>query len=233
MPRRSTAIPSYVRLFDAWREQGPTYDPPEEELERFFALSLDMLCVAGMDGYFRRVNPAFERILGYSSEELVARPFLDFVHPDDRERTLTEMAQLTSGVPTITFENRYRCADGSHKCLAWTSMPVPGDGLLYAVARDVTEQKQLVTAAAETEIATQRLAVLQATMRTVHDIVNNFLNNVLLIRDDAEGLLPPESLASFDRMIGETAAKLKALGDLTTVTEQPTALGPCIKYDAG
>jgi PAS domain S-box-containing protein len=192
-----------------------------------------MLCVAGMDGYFRRVNPAFERILGYSADELVARPFIDFVHPDDRERTLREVARLTTGVPTVCFENRYRCANGSYKDLAWTSMPVPEDGLLYAVARDVTEQKRLVATAAEAEIAAQRLAVLQATMRTVHDIVNNFLNGVLLIRDEAEGLLAPDSLALFDHMIGETTAKLKILGDLTTVTEQPTPIGAYIKYDGG
>lgn len=219
-----------IRLFHptgAWRE---TFTPLEEELERFFSLSIDLLCIAGFDGYFRRVNPAFERVLGYSADALVARPFLDYVHPDDRAQTLSEMEKLRGGVPTVAFENRYRRADGSYVWLAWTSMPVRDDGLLYAVARDMTEQKQLMARVAEAEIAAQRLAVLQATMRTVHDIVNNYLNSVL-VRDQADGVLPPDSVALFDRLIAETTAKLTALSDLTTVTEESSPAGARIKFE--
>ena len=112
----------------------------EEDLNRFFSLSLDMLCVAGLDGYFKQINPAFEEILGYTKAELFAQSFLSFIHPDDVVATLTEMDKLSQGVKTIAFENRYRCKDGSYKWMQWSATPY--EQLLYAVARDITERKQ-------------------------------------------------------------------------------------------
>lgn len=100
----------------------------------FFALASDMLCVAGVDGYFKAVNPAWSRTLGFTSNELLAAPYLDFVHPDDRAATVAEASKMASGSPTVHFRNRYRCKDGSYKWLAgprrprsWTapSMPAP------------------------------------------------------------------------------------------------------------
>jgi diguanylate cyclase (GGDEF)-like protein/PAS domain S-box-containing protein len=112
------------------------------DLERFFNYALDMLCIAGTDGYFKKVNPAFTRILGYSAEELLQHPFSEFVHPDDRFDTVAETGKLSSGDPTLSFENRYRCKDGSYRDLHWTSYPEASTGLLYAIARDVTELKR-------------------------------------------------------------------------------------------
>src|SRR5437667_11748538 len=89
----------------------------EEDRERFFTLSLDMLCIAGFDGYFKRVNPAWEPTLGYTTEELLAEPFLSFVHPDDRERTASEAAKLGTGMETIRFEERYRRQGATYR---WT-----------------------------------------------------------------------------------------------------------------
>jgi PAS domain S-box-containing protein len=114
----------------------------ESELQNFFGLSLDFLCIASADGYFKRVSPAVTGILGWSVEEFLSRPFLDFVHPDDVPATLREVErQVQAGERVMHFENRYRHKDGSWRVLSWRSMPQP-DGLMYATARDVTETKQ-------------------------------------------------------------------------------------------
>jgi len=110
----------------------------EEILDRFFTLSLDMLCIAGFDGRFHRLNPAWQRTLGYTVEELTASPFLDFVHPDDRAATIAEMQKLFTGEDTVSFENRYRGADGSYRWMLWTATPYARDQLIYAAARDIT-----------------------------------------------------------------------------------------------
>ena len=114
----------------------------EEEMGRFFSLSPDMMCVAGFDGYFKRVNPAWHRVLGYSSEELLSLPYLEFVHPDDRTPTTTEAGNLIGGGQVIAFENRYRAKDGSYRWLEWAAVPYPDERVIYAVARDITERKE-------------------------------------------------------------------------------------------
>jgi PAS domain S-box-containing protein len=101
-----------------------------------------MLCVAGFDGYFKRLNPSFERVLGFTKEELLSEPYLNFIHPDDHDATITENKNLSTGSHTLAFENRYRCKDGSYKWLLWAATPFPADGLIYAAARDITRRKQ-------------------------------------------------------------------------------------------
>ena len=128
----------------------------EEERDHLFEFSLDLLCVAGLDGYFKRVNPAFEETLGYSSKELLAKPLVEFVHPEDRAATMSQMEGLSRGVRTAYFENRYLRKDGSQVWLAWKAVPVVEEGLIYATARDVTERKR-----AEEELR-RREAILRA-----------------------------------------------------------------------
>jgi PAS domain S-box-containing protein len=114
----------------------------EDERDRFFSLSLDMLCIASSDGYFKRLSPAFTRTLGWSVEELLAKPFLAFVHPDDQAATLAEVErQVGQGLPVLDFENRYRHKDGGWRTLSWKSAPQP-DGTMYATARDITERRE-------------------------------------------------------------------------------------------
>ncbi|MGH9592192.1 MAG: PAS domain S-box protein, partial [Bryobacteraceae bacterium] len=114
----------------------------EEVLDRFFTLSIDMLAIAGYDGYFKRLNPAFERTLGFTTDELTASPFLDFVHPDDRAATVAQMQGLTAGHTTISFENRYRARDGSYRWMLWNATPFEQQQLIYAAARDITDRKE-------------------------------------------------------------------------------------------
>lgn len=114
----------------------------EAERDRFFTISLDMLGIAGVDGYFKRVNSAFERTLGYTAEEFLSRPWMEFVHPDDREAALKAANKILGGESTVNFQNRYMCKDGSIRWLDWSVVPYPPEGLVYAVARDVTEQRR-------------------------------------------------------------------------------------------
>lgn len=113
----------------------------QEELDHFFTLSLDLLCITGFDGNVRRLNPAWEATLGYTTEELIGRPLMELVHPDDRARSSAEREKVVSGVEVTAVENRFRCKDGSYRWLLWNAASLPEQGLIYAAARDVTERK--------------------------------------------------------------------------------------------
>jgi PAS domain S-box-containing protein len=110
-----------------------------EELDQFFKVTLELLCVANTDGYFLRLNPSWERIFGHTRKELMAKRFLDFVHPDDLEQTRQALSTLATQLILVSFENRYRCKDGTYRWLEWTA--TPAGNLIYAAARDVTEKR--------------------------------------------------------------------------------------------
>lgn len=114
-----------------------------EERDRFFALSMDMLSIVHLDGRFQRVNPAFQKVLGFSEEELLSMSVFGLVHPDDLAKTVVEYQKLAIGEPTRYMENRLRCKDGAYRWVAWSYFPVPEDGLLFGVGRDTTERRQL------------------------------------------------------------------------------------------
>jgi PAS domain S-box-containing protein len=124
----------------------------EEEIEQFFNMTGYMICVATLDGYFTKVNDSFERTLGYSRQELLSRPYLDLVHPDDKEKTTAIVEKnLILGEQVFGFENRYRCKDGSYKWLSWASRPVVDRGITYAIAYDITDRKLAEQAVKETQ----------------------------------------------------------------------------------
>lgn len=110
--------------------------------QRFFDLSIDMLAVLGFNGYFRRLNHAWQTTLGFTPAEMMSRPFIDFVHPDDRERTLSQNRDVRGGGRARLFENRYVCKDGSYRWMLWNARPDPERQMIYAVARDMTARKQ-------------------------------------------------------------------------------------------
>jgi PAS domain S-box-containing protein len=121
----------------------PSSPTPDQLAEhRFFELSIDMLCFARFDGFFQHLNPAWETTLGYTIAELTSRPMIEFVHPDDRERTLAQNREVRSGGHAVHFENRYRCKDGSYKWLLWNAVADLDRETIYSVARDITRRKQ-------------------------------------------------------------------------------------------
>src|SRR5688572_6165472 len=132
--------------------------------DRFFTLSIDMLCIAHFSGYFKRLNPAWETTLGFTREELQSQRMFEFVHPDDRERTLDQNRRVRSGEQAVAFENRYRCKDGSYRWLLWNATADLDHQLIYSVARDITERKQ-----AEHE-REQLLRELQAALAEVREL---------------------------------------------------------------
>ncbi|WP_377478428.1 MAG: PAS domain S-box protein [Microcoleus anatoxicus] len=111
--------------------------------ERFLTLSLEMLCVIGFDGYFKLIDPTTTKILGYSEAELLAKPFIEFVHPEEREATFKKVESIAASNCTIDFENRHCCKDGSYKWISWTISPALEDELMYAVGRDISGCKPI------------------------------------------------------------------------------------------
>ncbi|MFP6882721.1 MAG: PAS domain-containing protein, partial [Roseibacillus sp.] len=160
-------IESRHRLIEARKEA----EAANEQLNAFFQLSLDLLCIAGSDGYFKRINPACTETLGYCEEELLTDPFLDFVHPDDQEATIGAMEQLAGGHEVTRFENRYRHKDGHYLWLEW-SAAASGDKLIYALARDVTQRR-----AKEVEIHDAKMAA-EAANRAKSEFLANMSHEV-------------------------------------------------------
>src|SRR5438552_3447409 len=162
--------------------------PTHEESSLLFQLALDMMFIAGFDGYFKVVNPACQRVLGYSPKELTSKPWLDFVHPDDVEATIRAGDTLGSGTEIIRFQNRYRAKDGSYKWLSWMSQPYVERQTIYAVARDITEIKQtqleLERSQMEAEAATRAKSEFLANMS--HEIrtpMNGIIGMTELVLD--------------------------------------------------
>lgn len=186
-----------------------------DRLSRMFELSLDLLCIANTDGYFERVNPSFKRLLGYEDEELLGCRFIEFVHPDDREETLAHLAGLAAGQAVVDSKNRYRAKDGSWHWLAWRSTAADSEGLIYAVARDITEEmrsQQLIARQAEDlarsnadleEFAYAASHDLQAPLRAITHLTN-------WIRDDMSDEVDP----GVRRNLDELEAKVGRMQDL-------------------
>ncbi|MEG4036238.1 PAS domain S-box protein [Microcoleus sp. S36b_A4] len=137
--------------------------------DHFFSLSLDLLCVLSFDGYVKRINPAAEKILGYSPEEMVGQLFIEFVHPGDREATLKEAESIAAGKNTFGFENRWRCRNGSYKWIAWTATRFCEEELIYGVGRDITTQKQAEVALQESQHFVERIANTSPNLLFVYD----------------------------------------------------------------
>jgi two-component system sensor histidine kinase/response regulator len=185
----------------------------QEELDRFFALSLDMLCIAGFDGYFKRVNPAWYRTLGYTETELLSRPYIELIHPDDRDATRTQARRLTDGQNIMYFENRYLHKDGTARWLLWTSTPFAQHQIIYASARDITERK----AAEETMASYARdLEVSQFALEQQAAQLAQLVKELQLAKSRAEEAAETKS-AFLANMSHEIRTPLNAILGMTTL----------------
>lgn len=188
--------------------------------EDFFEMTLDNACVAGLDGYFRRVNPSWTRTLGWTADELTSRPIVDFVHPDDRDEVLAGRQRLKSGRKMGPLVNRYRHKDGSYRWFEWRSVAHVERGLVYAVARDVTEKKRSQQRLQEVEENRERLqrqlvfADRMASIGTLaagiaHEINNPLAyvtGNIALILDEVADRGSSEGLDSLAELATEAQA---------------------------
>ncbi|WP_413163403.1 PAS domain S-box protein [Capilliphycus salinus ALCB114379] len=147
----------------------------QQERDCFFNLSCDLLCVANFEGYFVRVNPAWKLALGYTEEHLKKQAFIEFVHPEDRDRTKAELERLKTGINSLEFENRYRCKDGTYRWLLWTATPVVEQNRIYAVARDITQRKQAEVEIRESEERFRTVANFTYDWEYWIDPLGNFL----------------------------------------------------------
>jgi PAS domain S-box-containing protein len=150
--------------------------------DRFFEDSIDMLCFLDFNGHFKRLNAAWERTLGFTRQELMARPFIEFVHPEDRERTLNQNAEVRGGGHALGFENRYLCKDGSYRWFHWNAASNSSERVIYSVARDVTDSK---IAEAERERLLRHLQDALAEVKTLRAILP-ICSYCKKIRDDED-----------------------------------------------
>lgn len=163
----------------------------------FFKLSTDLLCIAGYDGYFKKINPAFSKLLGYSKEELLEQPINSFIHPEDQNLTEKHRDNIRQGKPLLNFENRYLTKDGKTVWLSWTSIPHNEKRLVYAVAKDITHRKKHEKQRNElvSELTQSNQLLKQLTYTTSHDLrtpVNNLLSVFNLI--DTKNIRDEETL---------------------------------------
>ncbi len=183
----------------------------------FFEMSLDHLCVAGFDGYLKRLSPSWQRTLGWTPEELMSRPSADFVHPDDRERTLAGRSRLFDGSALGPLRNRYRCKDGSYRWFEWRSVAHVDKRLVYVAARDITEQMlaaERLELAEAREQAMQRQLVFADRMASVGTLaagVAHEINNPLAYVSANVALIQESAQASHDVRAREALSEISEL----------------------
>jgi len=196
-------------------EKFPTDTDSKYSLENFFEFSRDFLCVAGYDGYLKKINPAFIQLLGYTEEELFSNPISHFIYKDDRQITAENRSSLKRNIPLLNFENRYLSKSGQIIWLSWTSIPEPENEVVYAIAKDITHIKN---SEKERNLLLTKLTVANADLKqlsytTSHDL-RSPLNNVLSILEliDPSKIKDPETL-EYIELLKESAVSLKSTLD--------------------
>ncbi|MGH9544041.1 MAG: response regulator [Terriglobales bacterium] len=198
---------------------------------RFLNLSIDMFCTAGVDGFFKSLNPSWKKVMGFTTHELMAKPYLDFIHPDDRPATQGEGEKLLKGEITTAFENRYLCKDGSYKWLMWNSVWVPQQKLIYAVARDITDLKKSLEQIAEknreldlrnreveraTQLKSKFLATMSHELRTPLNAIVGFSD---LLSDGTPGDLNDKQKRFVNHIKQGSAHLLQLINDILDLSK--------------
>ena len=191
----------------------------EEELTRLFELSPDLLCIAGTDGYFKRINPAFEKVLGYEPSELLRHSAFEFIHPEDRQPSLEEVERLATGRPSVEFRNRFRAHDGSWRWIAWRATPVPRSGLIYATGRDITQQQRMqdLLARRSEELARSNADLEQFASVASHDLrapLRGIGRLAGWIEQDMPEQLPPRVRRHLERLTDQAQRMQRIVDDL-------------------
>jgi PAS domain S-box-containing protein len=187
----------------------------EQERDLFFTYSFDLLGIVGTDGYFKRLNPAFEKALGYTEEELCARPIAEFLHPEDVAKTKRGIQTLASGSPTIASMNRYRCKDGTYKWFSWNTTPM--GPLLYSIGRDITEQVQAEERIRQLNLELERKneELEQKVQDRLTDLRRSEDQVQQLQKMDAIGRLAGGIAHDFNNMLGAISLYCEVLADLS------------------
>lgn len=146
------------------------------KLEKLFNLSIDMICIAGSDGYFKKINPAFTATLGWSSEEMMQTPFASFIHPDDIEITAKEIAKLSTGIKTVDFENQFRTKSGAYLSISWVANPDEHTGEIFAIGRNVSERKNFERQLSSSEAKYRGFFENSQSLVCTHDLKGNILS---------------------------------------------------------
>ncbi|WP_346319239.1 PAS domain S-box protein [Chitinophaga sp. YIM B06452] len=203
-----------------------------EELQHFenlFDLSQDLICIAGMDGYFRRVNPSFSRVLGWRVEELLSMPVLDLVHPNDLDAATASLAALAEGSATVSFTRRMRTAAGGYRVIHWAVNSEPSSGNIFAIGRDITEERKQEEMLEKSQQKLSAFFEHSQGLMCTHDLEGNFLSvnsagaNLLgysteeLIGKNLRDIVPTSHYPLFERYLEEIRTKGRTSGQMTTV----------------
>ncbi|MBO9153537.1 PAS domain S-box protein [Chitinophaga sp. GCM10012297] len=198
-----------------------------DHFEKLFELSNDMICIAGLDGYYKRINPAFTRVLGWSREEILKQPVFNLMHPDDLEVSRKSLGDLATGAGTVSFTRRMRMKSGGFRVIQWMVNPEPASGHVFAIGRDITEERLHEEMLAKSQ---QRLSAFfehsQGLMST-HDLDGNFLSvnsagagllgyaQEEMVLMNLRDIIPPSHHAAFDQYLAEIREKGRASGQMT------------------
>lgn len=218
-------------------------DDARQDLDLFFEVALEFLCTASFDGYFKRLNPRWSQVLGWTDAELKSKPFLEFVHPDDRDATLQAAGALSRGTDVVNFVNRYACKDGTWRWLSWNSFGAVDRGLIIAAARDVTEQKQMEMELGQhrehlERLVEDRTAELRRTQELVTRQAREILDLSTPVLQIREGVVAAPLIGSLDSLRAEqfTERLLQVIVDtrstvaIVDITGVPAIDTQCARY---